>query len=365
MKKITLVAAAALTLCAAVTLSACGGQVNLKAETSPNWNAVVSSGDLYEGSEWLTRKETAKYGVTFVKGANSAYSVSYVTDGSKEAGFTTELYATEYDWNSSSVPEKYRTEGTEYVYVYKTSLTLFGTYTLASTKETKDFEQSVLCETYMRSASGNLQPVYSQKTIKTCAPNSVTPTTISSVYAEMDCVYKTYYKKDCSEATVYLTDNLSPDESGEKVIEGLNDGYSLFDASSLGMVMRSFSSNAGNNLFGVLEPINGVKSQYSATGAAAGELKEDDEEQKKLIGALENSTPADYIFVGDKKYPYNSVTLSLNAAMSGPSYVYWYSAVKDKNFNATRAVMLKVTENLPFFLGSLNFTLETLNYTDI
>ncbi len=365
MKKITLIAASALTLCAAVTLSACGGQSNMKAETSPNWNAVVSSGDLYEGCEWLTKKETATYGVKFTAGDNGVYSVNYVTDGSKEAGYTTELYAVEYDWNSSSVPEKYRTAKTEYVYVYRTVLTLSGTYTFTATGEKKDFEQNVVCETYMRSASGNLQPVYSQKVIKACAPNSVTPTSIASVCVEMDCVYTTYYNADCSEATVYLTDNRTPSASGENVVENIKDGYSLFDASSMGLVMRSFSSSSGNFTFNVFEPINGAKAQYIAGGTTAGELKEDDAEQKKIIDALENSTPDDYIFVGDKKYPYNSVVLSLNVAMSGPSYTYWYSAVKDKNFNATRAVTLRITENLPFFLGSLNFTLESVTLTDI
>lgn len=371
MNKFTKFLAVVLAAGTAVSFAACGSSATSRTATSANWNERITSNDLTENSVWLSHKEVATYALTFTEGSNNTYSVEYVLDGSRTAEYKTEFYAVEYDWNDASIPEEYRVEGkTELVYIYKTTLTVSGKYTLTATGETKEFDDCIENVCLFRSANGNLQPIVSEQTVKSTAPATLAATTISSVYVETDAVYKTYYNYDCTQAIIRTTDNISTAKTEDKTAE-IEGYYSVFDTSMLGIAMRSFTVTSGSvYTFDVMIPINGATAVYQASCGDATALNAEDGNDAKIIQALDDAQPDDYIFVGAdddgvKTYRYNAVTLTMVADMPGPSYTYYYANVPNNAFNTARAALLKISSPLYFGLGSLTYTLSSLSYTKI
>jgi hypothetical protein len=352
------------------TLAACSSSTT-STVTNANWDERVIKNDLSDNSSWFTKKEVATYSINFTEGSNTSYSVEYVTDGSKTAEYKTEFYAISYDWSNSAIPEAYRQVAgtTENVYVYTTSLTISGTYKMKSGDETKAFDDSIVTVSYFRSAKNSLQPVYSKQTVKSTSPASLVASEISSTYVEVDAVYETFYNKDCKEATIKTYDSANTLTEQKQV--ALNGSYTLFDTTALGAAMRSLTLTSGSTyLFDVLIPVNGATSVYQASGSASVQLNSENADEKQIIDALNNSEPESYIFAtedesGNKTYSYSAATLSLVAALPGPSYTYWYATVPNNSFNSARAVMLKVSSPIYFGLGTLTYTLSSLSLSDI
>jgi hypothetical protein len=354
-------------------LTACSSTTNYKTATSANWNERVVSDSSLSTSAWKDYKEVATYSISFEKGTGADFAVDYVTDGSKPAEYKTEFYVTEYNWNDSNIPSDLRSDTKEYVYVYKTTLTISGKYTLTSklsSSEYKDFDDSVERISYFRSAEDNLQPVYTKQVIKSTAPANFVVNTIESAYIQVDATYETFYSKDCSTAVIKTTDNLTPANSGEKTV-ALGNSYSVFDSAYLDTAMRAFTKTESSSYtFDTLIAINGATSSYKASVATTTALNAETESDKAIIDALDNSTPSEYIFVGTdsegkKTYNYNAVTLTLNENMPGPSSVYYYATVASNAFNTTRSVLLKISSPLYYNLGTLTYSLSSLSYEAI
>jgi hypothetical protein len=353
------------------TFAACSSSSATSSVTSANWDERVIKNDLSDTSSWFTNKEVATYSIDFTEGSNSSYSINYFTDGSKTAEYKTEFYAISYDWASSDIPEEYRqVAGTkENVYVYTTSLTISGSYKMKNGDAEKAFDDSIQTVCYFRSAKNNLQPVYSKQIVHSTSPASLVADNIENTYVELVGVYETYYNKDCTQADVktYDKDNALTEE---KVVT-LDGSYNLFDTTELGTAMRALTlSSSGTYLFDVLIPINGSYATYQAVGSSAAYLDSDNADEKQIIDALDASSPDNYIFANAEKdgasvYSYNTATLSLVASLPGPSYTYWYATVPNNSFNSARAVMLKVSSPVYFGLGTLTYTLSSLNLVAI
>lgn len=373
MKMIKKILALSLVAGSAFTLSACGKTVQRTA-TGANWDDRIVVNDLNDNSAWLTHKEVATYTLDFEKGNNTTYNLEYVLDGSKTAQYVTEFYAIKYDWNAAEIPQAYRTEKVENVYVYSTEANFFGKYTHKATGGVKEFDGSITTISLFRSAKNNLQPIYSAQLIKTASPANFIPAGIDDAYVEMDCEYETFYNFDCTEATVKTKDRLAPANDGEKTVK-LKGDYSLFDVNSLGSVLRSLTLTGGSTTqFDLFIPAEGGYTSYKTLSAATGTLIGDDTEEhkgeKQIIEALENCTPDEYIFVGanaegNKEYKFNAVMLSNASDMPGPSFTYWYANVADNGFNAGRAVMLRAYEPVYFDLGVITYSLSSLTYSEI
>jgi hypothetical protein len=362
MKSITKFLALALTASSLLTLAACSS-ASQKTGTSSNWDDRVVANDLQDNSVWFEKKEVAAYSIKFTEGTNSTYSVNYVT----------EFYAIKnYDWSSAEIPESFRSATTLYenVYVYKTYLTISGTYRYKLSGEEKSFDDSIQTISYFRSAKNNLEPVYSKQVIKNTSPAIFSATTLSDCYVEIDATYETFYNKDCTAAIIKTTDNTSSTPVADKTVE-LNGGYSLFDTTYLPVAMRSFTISSGSsNSFDVFIPINGSTSVYKAVGSASAKLDETYDDDKQIIDALNASTPDEYVYAntdseGKKYYECNAATLSLVADMPGPSYIYYYATVPNNSFNSVRSALLKVTSPLTFGLGTLTYVLSSLTLENI
>jgi hypothetical protein len=364
MKKITKIMALALVAGSVFTFAACGSSKDLTT-TNAYWDTRVVKDDLSESSEWFTKKEVATYSISFEEGTNTSYSVNYVLDGSKTAEYTTEFYAQKFDWNNDAYAD-YKTDKTESVYVYKTTLALSGTYSVKASGETKDFDDTIESVCYFRSANGNLQPVYSLQIVKNTLPSSLTANTIADAFVELDSVYETFYNYNCTEAYVKTTDNLTNTSTDKKV--NVDGNYSLFDRNELNVALRSFTSGSSTYVFDVMIAAEGATQSYQTSYGTSSYLSS--ETDGTIIDALNSVSPDSYIFTGknsdgEVKYEYNVATLSLVSSMPGSSITYWYAAVPSNSFNSARATMLKISSPLSFSLGTINYSLKSLSQIDI
>ncbi|MDE6691523.1 MAG: hypothetical protein K2K04_06080 [Clostridia bacterium] len=373
--------------CLAIVLAAAGvasfagcskGTTNYKTATTANWNVRTSTSVENDSfAFWQKNKETATYSITFKDGSNAGYKVSYNTS---VATYSTSFYMlAEYDWSTDTI-EDYRTEESEKepVYVYETSLTISGIYQIKPEGAAKEFEDEIKTVSYFRPAGKNLQPVYSYQKIKNTSPAALTASNINSAYVQVDEEYKTYYNKRCSQSIVQQYSR-AEGNSSEYVLKstkkiGLSSAYSNFDNSQLRAAVRAFTLSGGaSRSFRVLTPQNGSLQSVTASVTSPVELNTTDDSQ--IIFALDNA-PNDYIFfdgtVADKKegeknrtYRYNAVSLSVNQSLKGASPTLWYSTVENNNVNSTRCVLLKMSTPLSFGLGTLTYTLKTLNVEKI
>ena len=363
-----------------ITVASCARAASdYRITTTANWNTRTSSTVEKNFKDfWKSNAEVAKYSVSFNSGKNTYYTVNYDVEN---AEYTTRFYMeSDYDWSSAALPEAYRTEekGKEDVYVYETVYTISGSYKITSTGEELKFDDSTVTVCKFRMAGDNLQPVYSRQEIKNTAPNSLGSTNLSAISVKTDAVFETFYNYDCSEATVATTDNT---QTGDAIGTALSTvklsskrRYSLFDNSQLRLALRALTiSGTAGYKFNVLTPQNGTVTACTATCYAATELNKDDEAHQKIIAALDNCQPDDYIFFDGtpagggaaRTYRYNAVTLNISADMQGPTPTCWYTAIENSEINATRSVLIRLTTPLSFNLGTLVYSLKSLNVESI
>lgn len=365
--------AVALAVAGAATLAGCSrGTPNYRTATTANWNVRTSAAVEHNSFEfWQKNKEIATYAITFTDGSNASYKVSY---NASAATYSTSFYMLPvYDWATDTI-EEYRTENSERepVYVYETSFTISGSYQMKSGGATKEFDDEITTVSYFRPAGKNLQPVYSEQKIKNAAAASLTPGSIDSAYVQLDEEYKTYYNKNCSQATVIKTKAGKEGTETKKI--GLSSEYSNFDNSQLRAAVRAFTLSGGaSRTFRVLTPQNGSLASVTASVSNPAEL--DSTKDLGIISAL-TSAPENYIFfdgtVADKKedekdrtFRYSAVTLSVNQSLRGAAPTAWYSTVENNDVNGTRCVLLKRSEPLAFGLGTLNYSLNSLDIEPI
>lgn len=373
MKKITRLLAVSLAAGGVFALAACGSG-NGKTTTSPNWNVSVGKNDLTENSVWLKQKEVAAYSVSYDSGANANYSFEYDTENSV---YTTEFYATTYDWSAESVPERYRTDETtvEYVYVFTTSLSVSGTLTHKSSGENYSFTDSVETVCYFRSADENLLPVYSKQDVKSTAPANLSSGSISASYMTIDRVYESFYSNDGKQAVVKTTvregDTSAAAGESEQVVNGLrSSGYSLFDTNMREIALRSFSY--GSHTYSEFIPINGGVSTFVSSAKGSSALNKTNANDSAIIRALNAAKTADnYIFVGEKDddgetvYRYNAVTSAPDSPLNGSAPTYYFVNVANTQVNAGRAVMIKMETPIYFASGTLTYSLKNLEREEI
>ena len=278
------------------------------------------------------------------------------------------------------MPEDYAPEENviEPVYVYRTKLEVTTKYTLTANGDNAEFNDSVISECYYRLAGDNLQPVYSKQIIKDVAPNALSASSLASAYVQIDRVYETFYDYDCTKATVYYTDNLASDSASktETTEVYVNDkaGHSVFDNSQLRAAVRAFNISGGaTHTFNVFVPQNGGLQLCRATCTAPVTLNGEDEEQAKIINALNECSKnnPDYIFFTNnapaeeeaRNYRFNAVAMSIatDDPMTGTSPTLWYSTVENSEVNYSKCVLLRMTTPLSFGLGTINYTLKSLN----
>lgn len=364
---VVLAAASIATVSAATAAGCTKSSSSSKVATTANWNAsTTASVEKNFIDYWAENTEVAEYALSFTEGSNNRYTVNYDTD---KATYVTRLYLEKsYDWAALTC-EAYRAEANESVYVYETQMTLSGSYKMTASGEEYAFNDSLKTVCKFRLAGSNLVPVYSKLTVKDTAAASLAPNKIENAYVKVDAVHETFYNYECTQATVYTTDNVDAKNTGVKTIK-VKTKYSLFDNSQLKSAIRAFTmAESATRTFDVCVPQDGAVQRVTVTVASPATLNKEDEKQKLILDALSACTPKDYIFfdgtpTGDgeeKILRYSAVSTSINAEMKGQSPVYWYSTIENNDINGTRGVLLRMTTPLPFGLGTMDYTLKSLN----
>lgn len=343
--------------------SSCGGNSSSRTLTRSNWFSGTSYNGIQpsfiEGNDNFS-KEVITYEVNHDKeGANNAYfAVDY-----KDGTFTTEFYATKYDWTGSAIPAGYADEKvkSEIVYVYKTELTISVQYTLKTgDKATSDwFEDKVVTESMFRAAGKSLQPVYSKQVIKSTSPANYQPRTLQEAYKQIDITYENFYNYSCTSILSKATENGTTESTEFTKLNKLD--HTLFDNSSLYVVIRSMklSTNLSESVC-LFSAAAGGTDEYAVVGTDTPLTAEERAgftsvlNEKGLYKANEK----------DEGVEYTAVTVSYAGGdLHGTSQTVWYAAITDNDNNVSRATMLKLSVPISFSLGTLNYSLKEVGST--
>lgn len=389
MKAVNRILALILAAGSAAAIAGCSSSsTSNEVTTQANWNIITSdSAESNYIEYWHSHSEFATYAISFEEGTNNTYSVSYNTE---KAVYTTEFYIDKgaYDWSDESLPDSVKLTAEEseklndVVYVYETTLSISGTYTLDSNGETYDFEDSTYTVCKFRLSKNGLTPVYSCQKVKNTAPANLNASSAEEMFVTLNSEYETFYNKDCTSAVLKSTDN----SDGTTVDLTSKQGYSVLDNSQIAVAARTFGQS-GTSVFNVLVPQNEAVQTCTLTADSAYELCNETDasiitasESGTVISALENVTDENdnavdnyIIFDGTPSdsesdeifMRFTPVTLSISAELTGSSPTYCYATVENADLNATRAVLLKMQTPLSFGLGTLNYTLSKLQVKNI
>ena len=376
MKKFTGIAAIAAAAGIAVTLAGCGGCSGCNTKTVNNalTNSNWFTGTGFKGIQPFFilsdehpeyTKEEIVYDVTFdnSKNQNKSYSVEY-----KDGSMTTEFYATRYNLNSENIPESYRTDKTEVVYYYKTSMNISVRY-IKGDASTEWFEDSVTSECYFRAAEFALSPLYSKQVVKSASPKNFTANSLENCYERVDRVYENFYNDSFTEVTSYL--NRGGENEQCNVYGKINKHKNtVFDNSSLYIAVRSMKLN--ESFTQGVDIFSAMSGGFSTINVSGSNSQLGGDEHKAISAALADkglyspvTTDAEGNAVEDKGVPAVAVTLNYagGGSTNGAAQTVWYAAIENANNNTARTSMLKLSVPVSYGLGTLNYTLKEVKST--
>lgn len=345
--------------------ASCGGNSASRTLTRSNWFTGTSYNGIQpsfiEGNDNFS-KEVITYDVTYDKDSASNAFVELDYSGGL---FKTEFYAVK-NWSSkigSAVPEGYAHDNAkEVVYYYKTELTISVKYTMKTgDKASKEFNDSVVTESYFRAAGKNLQPVYSKQVVKSTSPANYQPKTLQDAYKEIDVTYENFYNNSCTSVLSRTTENGSTESKEFTKLNKLD--HTLFDNSSLYVVVRSMKlSSALSESISLFSAAAGGVDEYAILGTDT-PLTADERatftsalSEKGLYAAGET----------DEGVEYTAVNVAYAGGdLHGTSQTIWYASLpaKDNAVNVSRATMLKLSVPISFSLGTLNYSLKEVSST--
>ncbi len=367
MKKRFGVAAVAVAAGCAVIFAGCNGcGANGKANEaafSSNWYADTNfryiQPTFTQGNTEYKDSEEVTYTVKHDRegAANSTYSVEY-GDGT----YKTSFYATTFD--KTLIDEEFRGEYADNltVYYYETALS-FPSVTFkmkndeSKVAEFKDGENTVT-KCYFTNVDSHLRPLYSEITTQCHLPKEFQTNVLEETYEYVNQTVKTSYKYDGSAAKSVISEG---DETTVKTADKLNDtDNSLIDVCGLNIAVRAMQlSTSFTQVISVYSPA-GKMQNYAFTGSSAAL---GDDERKTVEGILAADDLKLYTPAEDKTLSTVCVTATLNADMKGVSQQYWFAAVDNAKNNTGRATMVKMSVPLTFGLGTLNYSLKSIDST--
>ncbi|MDE7439311.1 MAG: hypothetical protein K2N23_02240 [Clostridia bacterium] len=357
----------------AVTLAGCGGCSSCSSCNGNSASNTLTRSNWYTGTSYNGIQpsfiegrdnfspEIITYNVTHSETAkNPNFSVEY------EAGkFITEFYATEYSWKQDGIPAGYANDqvDSEIVYVYKNTLDIRVKYKMkvGDKRESDWFDDHVETVSYFRAAGKNLQPVKSTQTIVSASPANLQPKTLEDAYKEINVSYENFYDYSCTKVFCKTNDNGNKTEKEYGRLDKLSNA--LFDNSSLYIVARSFlkSSSSVSQSICLFSAAAGGADTYAVEGVDSGLTNTERDNYTEALakqGLYNRSGDDDRVEATAVKVSYAGGNLQ------GTAQTIWYAAIpKNSGNNVSRATMLKLSVELSFSLGTLNYSLEEVNST--
>lgn len=378
MKKSLAIVAAVLAAGCAVGLTGCGGNKKNAAALSSNWYAVTTNSEFQPTLAGVEKAEKIVYKVTYeaLSTPNAYYSANY-SDGT----YTTEFYTTAFkasDFDFGDYSEGYPQSIT--AYCYHTVLSLPSViYEIKATEEKSEaFADSIETFSYFLSVKNNLMPLYSEQTVKSTSPAKFQAGKVDETFRHIDRVYKNYYMYDGSAVKTVATVNEADYEYAdlkEKTFTVENkkladSAYSVFDTSAVNIVSRATNLSAGSTLTQTISqyiPSAGNYQNFTLVCADTA-LGTDEEKTNALKTELEAKLAEKGLYKETKdaegnKIGLKTVAVSLNSTDNSTVQTCWFTAVDNKNNNTGRATMVKLSVPLAYSLGTLNYTLDTIEQT--
>ena len=349
--------------------SSCNGNGKNVAPLASNWYTSTGYRNIQptftEGvTDKSEYKEIIDYDVNFKEPSvgNNTYSVKY-----ENGNYHTEFYAVKFaDFANSDFVHEDHKAGYEdkkiTAYYYYTLFTATVTYKYGSTPS-EPLPVNIETKCYFLSVEDELRPLYSKQVIKSPSPAALQATSLSSCYSLFDEIYETFYSYNGNSAITQITDNLNENNS-RKVTRGVGGtSNSLFDVTSLDIVIRALVASGLNQTIDLYTPLNSVKA--FTLGSSSASIGTDDD--KRLIAEKlqkkELYVPAeDEETVGDNLRT-TAVTVTSNTELKGVSQTYWFAKVENKRNNTGRATLLKISLPIVFNLGTLEYTIREVSST--
>ena len=385
MKKRIGILAIAIAASCAVGLAGCSKGGTNVANLKSNWFSYTAGGVIQptfvEGDDDFKSAEEIVYDVTFTPQANNlGYKINY-----EKGKYTTTFKAvkldaatiediTDADYNRTEYTEKLEAAGEKGItaYYYHTVYTTKVTYTYNNKEESFDDSTETTC--YFLSVGEKLRPLYSYRAIVNASPSN------KEAYKQLDLEYKCYYKFNGSAVKSYTTDHLKDNKETVKTVSLGGAANTLFDIASFNIAVRAANLNAGTGLsqtisaYSVPDGIGNFTLQGNGSKLV---LDNDEEKNNTALADLKDKLDEKGLFVkestttndeGEEEVVENqlstiAVNVVYNGDLTGVSQTYWFLAVDNPYNNTGRATMLKVSSPLPFGLGTLNFTLLSIEST--
>lgn len=363
MKKKFAFAALTVAACCAVTLSGCGGQTIVNtAALSSNWYAFTTYKKIQPDFVGEENAEKAEYKVTYSESEipNSSYSVEFPKEGS----YKTLFYALDFDYENltdgdykAAYAEKADKKAIQ-AYYYKTELSMPEMLFKRGAESTKILSESIVTECYFLPVADSLRPLYSKISVYSHSPADYrTDSSIENVYRVVDRVYDNYYSYDGRSVKTKITYGKDDYKYSEQPSYSVNDRLAdadnvLFDNYSLNIAVRSMNLAADlSQNISLFAPNSGIQN-YALTGSD-GEMSDDE------LSVYTSILKSKYSLKDTIKSV--AVRVQYIGDISGVSQKLWFAAIPDKTNNKPRATMLKLSEPLPYGLGTLNYTLKSIS----
>lgn len=330
MKSKKFCAAIALGVAATSLFAACSAAQ--PTQFNARWRKAVT--DASENVDLGGATETAEYDVSFEKGANETYSVNYAN-----GKYKTELSAVNGN------------------YVYKTALTVDVSYTFGG--ETAEFAgengDTVTSEVVVKSTQNGLKPVSSLKKVAAHVPASAAPVALSGnngCYREYFYTVSTDYSANSCTIEYFADKSFeTPHATYQKQTRTFeHDGkYSLIDNEELLLAVRAIEKTATlsvyNTAAGKMQNVSVSKGSSEKTGFSFLIAGKDETAQSRDIA-------------------YAVYSLTISDTNPGATQKVWVASTADAQNNEFRNAILKIEAPVSFNLGTLVYTLSSVDFLD-
>ncbi|MCD8307292.1 MAG: hypothetical protein LUD51_03580 [Clostridia bacterium] len=386
MKKRLFLIPAIIATCCIVGIAGCSsGSTAVKLALDSNWYNYTKTKGIQDyfnkdsGSEYYS-PEILHYDVTLDDSEDVAYNASYKVnyEGGK---YTTTFYATTFDtgtlvYDSDDYRETYSEAGTITAYYYKTELTFdavtftyTGTDATGTDADTATYDgDKAITECYFLSCEDYLRPLYSRQEIVSHSPAVYTPGSIDEAVNFVDCTYTTYYTYDGYKATVEYADNLDS-ANNDTTAYDLDTDDTFFDNSSMEVSIRAMSdlSSSLSQSVNLFVPKAGMLTYYYI-----GEDTAMDDDALASVSAVmaegglfatATTTDSDGNVTANDTVGTVAVSVEGSGNMAGVYQTYWFTEIENRSNNTGRATMLAISSPLAYNLGTLNYTLSSIEST--
>ncbi len=314
-KKITLFLAA---LLGATSLAAC-----TDSDKKIDFNNYWQYNSLTTGE---AVNETLTYKVAFEKSAgvdSTGYALSY-----GEGRYVTTL----------------ETAANRTSYIYKTTLEIPVTYEYAG--ESKTFDDKITTEVTFLNAGNGLRPLSSTKTVVCHTPTSSAEGSLDSCFNAYDyTVVNAYGEGDNATGNATVTYNDTEKTQTSSFTFGKSD-YSYIDNEQLLLALRAVPTTTSTGKIEFYNPFLETSQRVSFSFAEAS--------ASEFLHTV-NGEP-----LSSKEISYRSVSLTLDSKNPGSTQTAWIATTETTDKNAHRNVMLYLETPLSYSLGTLKYTLVSV-----